>query len=236
VEATGIPDWETFEQEIKELRAKYRSESSPLLFRGQGNSEWPLTTTLERARAGRMLLREYYELICAGMGPEVKTFAGVDVPTYDPELCKPFLDPALLYEIGDIFPAPVYRYMAYLRHFGFPSPLLDWSRSPFVAAFFAFRDDRAGDKPRRGQFSFTARSRSDKREGKSASHTSARSALTFRPTRGISVSAAIIRFAAGLIRTTGGVLTRTKPSLIESFRGRTICGNLIFLQVSGRRF
>ena len=30
--------------------------------------------------------------------------------------------------------------MVYLRHHGFPSPLLDWSRSSYVAAFFAFRD------------------------------------------------------------------------------------------------
>jgi hypothetical protein len=38
-------------------------------------------------------------------------------------------------------PPPGYEFMIYLRHHGFPSPLLDCSRSPYVAAFFAFRSD-----------------------------------------------------------------------------------------------
>jgi hypothetical protein len=33
---------------------------------------------------------------------------------------------------------PDYEFLAYLRHHGFLSPLLDWSQSPYVAAFFAF--------------------------------------------------------------------------------------------------
>jgi hypothetical protein len=147
MEAIEIPDWEMFEQKVRELRTKYTKESSPLLFRGQGNSKWSLTTTLERSGAQHMLFREYYTLVCASIAPEVRTFARVDVPTFDPLWCaKYFLKANLLYEIGDVFPIATYRYMAYLRHFGFPSPLLDWSRSPFVAAFFAFRDDPGGQK------------------------------------------------------------------------------------------
>ena len=39
----------------------------------------------------------------------------------------------------------VYAYMIYLRHHGFPSPLLDWTRSRYIAAFFAFKDLEPSD-------------------------------------------------------------------------------------------
>jgi hypothetical protein len=38
------------------------------------------------------------------------------------------------------FEIPHYDFWVYLRHNGFPSPLLDWSKSPFVALFFAVAD------------------------------------------------------------------------------------------------
>jgi hypothetical protein len=37
-------------------------------------------------------------------------------------------------------PLQYYEFMAYLRHNGFPSPLVDWTKSPYIAAFFAFRN------------------------------------------------------------------------------------------------
>jgi len=152
-----VPDWETFEREVKKLREEYQDSYHALVFRGQGDSDWELKTTLERNRCEHMLFRDYYMLISSSLGPEVKTFAGVDVPTYDRENCVPFMKPGLLYEIGDVFPIEIYRYMAYLRHFGFPSPFLDWSRSPFVAAFFAFRDDPLRNPKKRSIFAYCSK-------------------------------------------------------------------------------
>lgn len=41
-----------------------------------------------------------------------------------------------LKEEGFFLPRP--EFLAFVRHLGLPSPLIDWSRSPYVASFFAF--------------------------------------------------------------------------------------------------
>ena len=37
-------------------------------------------------------------------------------------------------------PIPSYEFMIYARHHGFPAPILDWTRSLYVALFFAYQN------------------------------------------------------------------------------------------------
>jgi FRG domain len=103
-----------------------------------------LSTTLERAGAAceRMSFANYYRLTVGRVKPHVETLTGVmwDVPPYSSEIEKSFENDLGLLSLGRFPSIEFYRYMVYLRHHGFPSPLLDWSCSPNVAAFFAFRE------------------------------------------------------------------------------------------------
>jgi hypothetical protein len=150
-EEIDVNSWEEFEQGLKDLRGEVDgSESSalPMLFRGQENSCWPLATTLERSNQPGMLFQDYYRLI-SRVKPQVESFTGNEwqIPGY--------LEVERLVREYDAFSVdltfgrlPAYSYIAYLRHHGFPSPLLDWTRSSNVAAFFAFNkaDDEMADR------------------------------------------------------------------------------------------
>ena len=140
MQTIDVKTWEEFEDQLK---LHNMSTGAEFLFRGQSSSCWSLDTTLERRgqEQRQMLFADYYRLICA-IRPEIETFIRItwdDVPP-----CDRVATEAMEYDAFSLkltfggFPA--YSYMAYLRHHGFPSPLLDWTRTPYVAAYFAFRE------------------------------------------------------------------------------------------------
>lgn len=141
-------NWESFEKWLSDLRSQLGpNTASRLIFRGQANSEWPLSTTLERSARQPFPLLEYYRLVCS-VSPAAATFTGVETPLYDHKITEQLREtgPESFFDPNRFPAGSIYEYLIYLRHHGFPSPLLDWSKSPYVAVFFAFRDSESGAK------------------------------------------------------------------------------------------
>ncbi|MHC4432885.1 MAG: FRG domain-containing protein [Planctomycetota bacterium] len=133
--------WEDFEQaslkiisEKKKQKERGEGHVDHPLFRGQCDSTWFLRPTLDRLQEG-VSVSHYYNNIIRVIHKHVATCTGrkLDVDTKLP--------------LGE-FDLPAYEFMAYLRHNGFPSPLLDWTRSPYIAAYFAFGDIHLASKNR----------------------------------------------------------------------------------------
>lgn len=141
MEEYSVNCWEEFENRLQGLESarneKSNSGSSPseYLFRGHSNSTWELETTLERFTSTPLSLTNYYRFALVA-SKKISVFTGVkwDIPSLE-EYGQWLKDKDLL----SFYDFKAYEYLAYLRHHGFPSPLLDWSQSPYIAAFFAFR-------------------------------------------------------------------------------------------------
>jgi FRG domain len=138
-----IVTWDEFKIEAAQIRQAAFS-LSPMLFRGQANSNWDLETTLERSGHDEYVASYYHLMLRIKTEVEIVTGTKWDqhpsVTEID-SLCRDY--DAFSRALSNL---PHYAYMAYLRHHGFPCPLLDWSRSPFVAAYFAFREDVESDE------------------------------------------------------------------------------------------
>jgi hypothetical protein len=146
MEIKDVANFEQFEGAIISLQDRVQESFgnenptgyfSNFLYRGQGNSTWGLTTTLERFLKANPTLFDYYKAIAKGKS-EIETFIGKDFSDF-----PDYSDYRELTRNQDTFGMrefPGYAYMAYLRHHGFPSPLLDWTRSPYIALYFAFVD------------------------------------------------------------------------------------------------
>lgn len=132
-----LTHWAEFEERLDTLRGS-RRRPDDLLFRGQANAKWSLRTTLERRGKYDLSVREYFRLLNI-IKPEIESFTATewDGPEYD----EGSLHRDLM--VGEL---PGYSYMLYLRQHGFPSPLLDWTASPYIAAYFAFRSSSAKER------------------------------------------------------------------------------------------
>jgi len=141
MEIISVKKWETLKKALRRVSSHRDKLSdgpgfipSNLLYRGQCNAEWNLATTLERAPAGSLSLNSYFRKVLTSR-PQVEAFSDKRWELIDLDEYREWV--ATVDEVW-LSGFPGYEYMIYLRHHGFPSPLLDWTRSPYVAAFFAF--------------------------------------------------------------------------------------------------
>lgn len=147
-----VQSWDEFQKKVKEIEAfrdgvfqskTHGTRPPDLLFRGQQDASWYLETTLERQIRSDLRLpsqtpvefsaSDYlHKIYCIKDEVEVRTGRKWVTPDHS-EAQKTLRDNL------DRLPPPLYEFMAYLRHHNFPSPFLDWTTSPYVAAHFAFK-------------------------------------------------------------------------------------------------
>lgn len=130
---SSLSELETEINDIKQMisstrRHPYQILSKPL-FRGHADESWKLETTLERFSSSQYSVQSYnhvmYATACAT--------ASLTGRSWSVEM-NPKLNDV------HISVPPNYEFMAHARHHGFPTPLLDWTQSLYVALFFAFNE------------------------------------------------------------------------------------------------
>lgn len=113
-----IVSWEKF-KEVASCNIQGATKGA-FIYRGQFNSSWNLSTTLHRTGQ----INEHDDFV--GYFEHILPFAQEPIEAWDGSR-RDLSNPLQLAE-----------FIAFLQHNGFPTPLLDWTFSPYIAAYFAF--------------------------------------------------------------------------------------------------
>ena len=95
-----------------------------------------------------MTFRKYAQLMTV-IYPEISTVTNRTFPVPSYAEFDAWMSKAEKESYVPIGAPPGYEFMVYLRQHGYPSPLLDWTDSEYIAAYFAFADTPQGDPPHR---------------------------------------------------------------------------------------
>ena len=101
-----------------EFKGKFMNvQNLSLIFRGQINSQWTMRTSFNRS--GRFDLQKYHE---------------VDLPAIH-KVLESFYGTTLMYDKFEY--SELLGVLSFAQHHKYPTPLLDWTENPLIAAFFA---------------------------------------------------------------------------------------------------
>lgn len=125
-----VDDWECFVKLISCVTKKLPAQKHRFLYRGQSNVEWKLESSFRRKlnKVDNTRLEEIYRI-----ENDLKIEFESRVHLYQDQVYKPAKDNWL-------------EWWAIMQHYKAPTRLLDWTSSPYVAAYFAVEsnDDRDG--------------------------------------------------------------------------------------------
>ncbi len=144
----NLDSWQAFEEVVNQRNIeteKFKksmetiSSTSPIIYRGQADSRWELESTLERKVKKDITVDSYFNLMLKIWNSHTSTYKK-KWPDLENEIRELNVNNIYLFPTTKANSNQIISFMTHLRHHGFPSPLLDWTANPLIAAFFSFEN------------------------------------------------------------------------------------------------